>query len=113
MRPSCRPATRSKTSKRSPDAAARRYRRQSSTGARLSADLISAALTGVLEIGRRDGEVAMSRTPDGVSNVAAGAEPNGGARGAGSRIMIRQFELVELVQSYDPQADEDAPHPAA
>src|SRR5258708_20520205 len=109
MRASWPRAARSKTSKRSPDAAVRHHLPIVDGGARLSADLIAVpAVTGVLKVGRRDGEVAMSRTPDGTPSVAAGGEPNSGSRDAGSRVMIRQFELVELVKSYDPKADEDA-----
>jgi GTP pyrophosphokinase len=41
--------------------------------------------------------------------MSAAAEPGDGRQpDGGSRGMMRQFELVELVKSYDPKADEDA-----
>ena len=55
--------------------------------------------------------VVERRDPPFVAPIAAGAvvEPIEGRQAdGGSRGMMRQFELVELIKSYDPKADEDA-----
>src|SRR5215468_1904037 len=69
---------------------------------------MSPAFVGSLEVDRRDGGVTPVRAPDSIIGVGPGNETNTGQRDPGVRTMIRQFELVELVKSYDPKADEDA-----
>jgi guanosine-3',5'-bis(diphosphate) 3'-pyrophosphohydrolase len=51
---------------------------------------------------RRDRSVALP-TSGAVAEPSESRQQDGGSRG-----MMRQFELVELVKSYDPKADEDA-----